>query len=125
MIDLAEDKMQPFVKALLAGSVAMLCLIILKGPHPFIDWLTGNFLLYLAAFFFLWPVARGLTGQSVVTISSFVNVIIGFLAWIAYAFLNDVDLLLLVESFFTIVFIVGVLYATFSIIGEKLKWGAA
>jgi len=118
-----KDGMHPALKSILAGAFALIVLVLLQGPTEFLDWITGSFLLYVASFFFIWPVAKFITGQNILTFDSFVNVIIGFLAWLLSAFLNDMGAVTLVESFFTIVFIVGFLYSIFALLGAKLKWG--
>lgn len=118
-----KDGMHPSVKAILAGSLALLVLIIIQGPTKFMDWITGSFLLYMASFFFIWPVAKFITGQKMLTVDSLVNITIGFFAWVVYAFLNEMTPVTLVESFFTIVFIVGLLYSIFAVLGARLKWG--
>ena len=123
MRDKKDNGMHPFLKAILAGALALFALIVLQGTEKFMDWITGSFLLYVASFFFLWPVAKCITGQEIFTLDSVANVGIGFLAWVTYAFLNDMTPFTLAESFFTIVFIVGFLYASFALLGAKLRWG--
>jgi len=116
-----NNRLQSSAKALLTGSVAMLFLIFLQGPERFTSWITGSFLLYVASFFFLWPVARIITGQQFLKVQSFLNIGLGIIAWILYASINDLTLLLLLESFLTIIFVVGLLYSSFAI-GEMKIW---
>lgn len=98
----------------------MLCLIVIQGSHDFINWFTGSFLLYVAAFFFLWPTAHAITGRSIIAIDSIIPIFIGIIAWLVYAGVHDWRPVDLAVSILTIVFIISLLYTPFAWLEKKL-----
>ena len=116
-----KGDLKPSVKALGVGSVVLAMLLILQGPYDFYNWFTGNFLLYVAAFFFLWPTAKFVSGQDSIAGSDMISIIIGLFAWLLFAALHDMNLLDLIISLLTIVFIVSLLYTPFSVLKKKIR----
>ena len=117
-----NGKLRPIIKAVTVGAFALLVLVILQGPRVFFSWFTGNFLLYVAAFFFLWPTARAISGQQMLNAGNVISIVVGLAAWLFYAGMHSMNIQQLLESLFMIVFIVSFLYAPFASINKKIAF---